>query len=407
MFLQGPNVFKLIFNKISEGIIIVDENLKIVEINHATNKMFGYQKNSLKDQSINLLIPKDHQENYKKHFNGFFKKRKSQRMGVGFDVYGVKSNCEVFPMEISLTPFEVFGNKYIMAIVYDITSRKRNEQIITELNDALEKRIVDKTKALNTTIAKLKKENKKRIKAENKAKAALSKEKELNDLKSKFLSMVSHEFKTPLSGILTSAILIEKYKLTEQQGNREMHLKTITEKVHFLNSILNDFLSVEKLESGKVNYFPTKFKLSKIVDEVIYDANMQLKEGQKIIYPDNIDALSLYQDEKVLELILTNLVNNSIKYSPENAIIEMTITQNEANTQFSIKDNGIGIPQEDQKNIFNRYFRARNVLLTRGTGIGLNIVKNHLENLKGKVSFKSKENSGTEFSFSIPNTALN
>ena len=173
--------------------------------------------------------------------------------------------------------------------------------------------------------------------------------------------------------------MLSKYKLAEQQEKRDKHIDTITNKVHYLNNILNDFLSVEKLETGKVNYTIRTFKISKIVNEVLYSANMLLKEGQKINYPENIDEMSLTQDEKTIELTLSNLVHNSIKYSLENSIIDIDIEQDDKVTIFRVKDNGIGIPIKDQKNIFNRYFRGENALLTQGTGIGLNIVKNHLK----------------------------
>ena len=214
--------------------------------------------------------------------------------------------------------------------------------------------------------------------------------------------MVSHEFKTPLSGILTSAILLEKYTLSEQQDKREKHLKTITNKVHYLNNILNDFLSIERLDSGKISYKFTTFNLSKVINEVIYNSNMLLKSGQRINIPQNIDENILRQDEKILELALSNLIHNAIKYSPENSDIDFTITPKGKNIIFKVTDKGIGIPENDQKHLFNRYFRAENVLTYPGTGIGLNIAKVHLENLGGSISFTSKENKGSTFSITLP-----
>ena len=131
-----------------------------------------------------------------------------------------------------------------------------------------------------------------------------------------------------------------------------------------------------------------------------------LKVGQKIKYPENIDEISLIQDEKTIELSLSNLVNNAIKYSPENSVIEIGIKQDAFHTTFNIKDNGMGIPEADQKNIFNRYFRAENVLNTQGTGIGLNIVKNHIENLGGSITFSSIENKGSTFVVTLPNKPI-
>jgi signal transduction histidine kinase len=301
-----------------------------------------------------------------------------------------------------------------MALVIDISIRKQQELELLQLNDQLEKKVRDRTKDLSDTVEELKIVNierdaeiKKRIEAQNKIKNALKKEKELNELKTKFLSLVSHEFKTPLSGILTSAMLLGKYKLAEQQEKRDKHIKTISDKVHYLNNILNDFLSIEKLDTGKINYKFSTFKISKVVNEVVYNANMLLKEGQEIKYPENIDDYSMFQDEKMVELALSNLVHNAIKYSSENTLVDIQVDQNDKNTTFKIRDNGIGIPLNDQKNIFNRYFRAENALLTQGTGIGLNIVKSHLENLGGTISFISEENKGSEFIITLPNTLHN
>ena len=140
------------------------------------------------------------------------------------------------------------------------------------------------------------------------------------------------------------------------------------------------------------------------MNEVIYDANMMLKEGQTIAYPEGIDTIVVHFDEKILALVLTNLINNAVKYSSENTTVNIIIEQNEDSLKISISDEGIGIPKEEQKHIFNRYFRAENALLNQGTGIGLNIVKTHLENLGGSITFTSIENKGSTFVVTIPIT---
>jgi signal transduction histidine kinase len=246
----------------------------------------------------------------------------------------------------------------------------------------------------------------KRKEAELQISEALRKERELSELKTKFLSLVSHEFKTPLSAILTSATLIQKYTKEEQQDRREKHLKTINSKVKYLDNILNDFLSVERLESGKTTFKFETFPLSKVVNEVIYSANMLLKDGQRIVYPENIDDISLHFDEKILELSLTNLINNAVKYSPENSVVDIQVFQKDDFLTIKVKDQGRGIPKKEQKYIFNRYFRAENALLDQGTGIGLNIVKGYMDSLNGSVSFESEENKGSTFTLTIPTNKL-
>ncbi len=405
MFQKDQQIFKILLDSVSEGVIVVDEHQNIVETNDSANIMFGYKNGELLNQSLNVLIPQNYHTGHGAHFNGFMKQKKSRQMGKGRGIFGACKDGSTFPVEAGLNPFTIYGKDYVMALVIDITIRKEQEEKIKALNEVLEEKVKERTKELGETIIKLEEENKKRIEAEEEVKDALRKEKELNELKTKFLSLVSHEFKTPLSGILTSTMLLSKYKLAEQQNKRDKHIKTISDKVHYLNNILNDFLSVEKIEKGKVKYSPSTFKLSKVVNEVVYNANMLLKDGQYINYPENIDEISLYQDEKILELALTNLVYNAIKYSSENTIIDIEISQDNIVTKFIIKDNGIGIPEKDQKNIFNRYFRAENALLTQGTGIGLNIVKDHLENLKGKIYFESEEHKGSVFTIELPNNA--
>lgn len=405
MFQGDQDIFNVLLGSVSEGVIIVDEHQKVVEVNTAAQKMFGYGKEELIHQHLNMLIPKNYHAGHDAHFNGFMEEKQRRQMGHGRDVFGARKDGSVFPVEAGLNPFSVYGKDYVMALVIDITIRKEQERKIQELNAELEKKVMLRTQELSETIEQLEIENAKRLEAEEEAKTALKREQELNELKTKFLSLVSHEFKTPLSGILTSSMLLSKYKLTEQQQKRDKHIKTITDKVHYLNNILNDFLSIEKLQKGKVNYKFATFKLSKVVNEVVYNANMLLKDGQQINYPENIDSFSLHQDEKIVELALSNLVHNAIKYSSENTIVDINITQNDTTTTIQVKDNGIGIPEKDQKNIFNRYFRAENALLTQGTGIGLNIVKDHLENLHGSISFESIENKETIFTITIPNKA--
>lgn len=409
MFEKTENVFNILFEAASEGIIVVDASQKIVSSNIAADEMFGYDKGELVGQSLNILIPRKYKANHPSHFKDFMSHSEKRQMGHGRDLYGVKKNGEEFPVEAGLNPFEINGERYVMSLVIDISVRKEAQRQIKELNTELESKIKVRTRELEESVQQLQSVNKnlereikRRKEAENRIKTALQKEKELNELKTKFLSLVSHEFKTPLSGILTSVVLLGKYKLEEHQDKREKHLATIKNKVHYLDNILNDFLSIERLESGKVNYKFSTFSLSKLVNEVVYNANVTLKTGQEIQYPQNIENITLHQDEKILELVLSNLLSNAIKYSPENTLIKFQARTNGNKIEFKVKDQGMGIPEKDQKHIFERYFRAENALLNQGTGIGLNISKVHLENLGGTISFNSRENEGTEFIVELP-----
>ena len=396
------DIFRILSEAISEGIIIVNQEQKIVASNEAADNMFGYNTRELIGADLNVLLPRKYHENHRGQVNDFLKKSDPRQMGHGRDLYGLRKDGSVFPVEAGLNPFEVMGSRYVMALVTDISVRKNQEQQIIELNSHLEQKIEKRTADLRESVNELREEVARRKEAEHKISEALRKERELGELKTKFLSLVSHEFKTPLSGILTSATLAQKYTQTDQQDKREKHLKTIANKVKYLNNILNDFLSIERLEAGKETYKFDTFPLSKVINEVVYNSNMLLKKGQRINYPENIDDISLTFDEKILELSLTNLINNAIKYSPEFTVIDVLVSEEKDWLIIKIIDEGIGIPQSEQKFIFNRYFRAENALLNQGTGIGLNIVKSHLESLGGKIIFESEENKGSVFTISIP-----
>ena len=406
-------VFDTLFEAVSEAVIVVDEFQKITVVNSSAEEIFGYSKEELLNQHLEILIPQKYKSNHGAHFTSFLGSREKRQMGRGRDLYAAHKEGHVFPIEAGLNPLEIQGEKYIMALIIDISLRKHQELEILELNTKLENKVKERTRNLKTTVDELEKinkeldeENKKRIEAEQKAKVALKKERELNELKTKFLSLVSHEFKTPLSGILTSSMLLAKYKLTEQQEKREKHLSIINNKVHYLNNILNDFLSIEKLEKGEVNYNLSTFSLQNVISETISNLDLLLKRGQEIIVKSDIIEDEIYQDIKIIELTISNLLSNAIKYSPEDTKITIATSQENGNTLIKVIDEGFGIPEKDQKNIFQRYFRAENVLLNEGTGIGLNIVKSHLENLGGTITFVSEEHKGSTFTIQIPNKAV-
>lgn len=399
---KKDSIFRILSDAISEGIIIVNEAQKIVTSNEAADRMFGYGIGELLGEELNILIPPKYHKAHTRQADEYLKKNDPRQMGHGRDLYGIRKDGSTFPVEAGLNPFVIGGKSYVMALVTDISIRKRNEMEIMELNTQLEQKIAKRTFALQKSVSDLEEEVTRREEAEHKISESLRKERELGELKTKFLSLVSHEFKTPLSGILTSASLISKYTDTDQQDKREKHLKTIKSKVKYLNNILNDFLSIERLESGRATFKFEVFPLSKVVNEVIYNANMLLKDGQRIIYPENIDDIILNFDEKILELSLTNLLHNAIKYSSEHTLIHVVVEKKQEGLIIKVIDQGIGIPKKDQKFIFNRYFRAENALLNQGTGIGLNIVKSYLESLGGNVSFESQENKGSVFTIFVP-----
>jgi len=237
-------------------------------------------------------------------------------------------------------------------------------------------------------------------KIESELQLALEKEKDLGELKSRFVTMASHEFRTPLSTILSSAYLVEKYTTAEDQSKRYKHLQRISFSVNLLTDILNDFLSVGKIEEGKITVRYIEFSLFDLVSATIGDMKASLKTNQHIEYiREGLPLVTM--DPSLLRHIIMNLVSNASKFSADNARITVSTVCTETNTVLSVKDTGIGIAPGDQKHLMERFFRGANAVTIQGTGLGLHIVSKYSELMHGTVSCKSELDNGTEFTITF------
>jgi signal transduction histidine kinase len=248
-------------------------------------------------------------------------------------------------------------------------------------------------------------ELRKRKKAESELLKNFEKEKQLNELKSRFITMASHEFRTPLASILASTYLAAKYKTIEGQEKREKHYDRIASAVHNLTEILEDLLSVDKLEVGKVQVHLREVNIGDHIDLVVNDITMILKPGQKIIYEKTGQETAIL-DPVLLKHILTNLLSNSIKFSKDDGVICINSYHNGRQVMISVKDHGIGIPKTDLDHLYERFHRAANVTNIEGTGIGLNIVANYSKLMGGTIKCISDEGIGTEFILTFPQVDL-
>ncbi|HET9486696.1 MAG TPA: HAMP domain-containing sensor histidine kinase, partial [Chryseosolibacter sp.] len=230
--------------------------------------------------------------------------------------------------------------------------------------------------------------------------AALDREKKLNELKSSFVSTASHEFRTPLSTILSSTNLLESYIENNEPAQLEKHFKRIKSSVSNLKDLLNDFLSLEKIEQGKVEIHAEFFDLTEFLQNIIEDIGGVRKNGQLIHYAHKGSTFVLL-DKKLLKNIMFNLLSNAIKYSEKD--IEMTSEVLDGDIVINVKDRGIGIPEAQKPKLFDKFFRASNAAPYQGTGLGLSIVKHYATLLNGRIDFSSKEGEGTTFTVNLPN----
>jgi two-component system sensor kinase FixL len=239
-------------------------------------------------------------------------------------------------------------------------------------------------------------------KAEEDMTNTLRREKELNEMKSRFVTLASHEFKTPLSVILSSVSLIEKYPDADQQDKRLKHIHRIKSNVNNLKQILNDFLSLEKLEGSIVRNCPTETDLVDLTHETIQDMEGSLKEGQHMRLHTEGTPRLIQVDIQFLRNILNNLLSNAIKYSPESTTVDCKISYDLTTVDIAVRDRGIGIPLEEQHLLFERFFRATNSTGISGTGLGLSIVKRYLDLMDGQIRLSSVSGEGSTFTVTLP-----
>lgn len=256
-------------------------------------------------------------------------------------------------------------------------------------NLQLEERVRERTSVLEGALVKLKK-------SEEELQKLLAHEKELNELKTRFVSTASHEFRTPLTTILSSLSLISRYGEQNDKEKQNKHIDRIKSAVSQLTEILNDMLSISKLEEGRIIVSYEKFHVNTLVSGVVREMQLITKPNQKIEY-DHFGEEEVVLDKKILQHILLNLISNSIKFSDEGSVVQLVTEVNNFCFKLKVKDSGVGIPEEDQKHLFKRFFRGNNVSAIQGTGLGLNIVAKYVETMNGTIDFTSKLDVGTTF----------
>jgi PAS domain S-box-containing protein len=395
--LAEEKLFETLFSHASIGIVVVNESADIVLINQFALLQFGYHSvEELHGKKIENLIPARYQHKHVHNRDQYIEKPKSRPMGIGLDLFATKKDGTEFPVEISLGNYEVEGAKYVVAFVNDISLRKEAQKAIMQLNEQLEKKVLERTFSLQETVKKLNYQIAETQEKDKELRAALEKEKELGELKSRFVSVASHEFRTPLSTILSSTYLMQKYVNGEDQPKREKHIQRILSSVNLLTDILNDFLSVGKIEEGKIQARFSLFDIKKSISDTITEMQGIAKKGQVIKY-NHEGNREVELDPAMLKHITLNLLSNAIKFSPENSEIQISTKVTDKTIELRVKDQGLGISKEDQEHLFERFFRAQNVMNIQGTGLGLHIVSKYVEQMKGVIKCFSEQEKGTEF----------
>jgi len=393
--MEGAALLKAIIENAIDGIITIDDRGSIESINPAACSLFQYTPGEVIGKNVSVLMPAPDRESHDGYIARYQRTREAHIIGIGREVQGMRKDGSVFPFRLAVSEVQYSGRKIYTGFIHDMSREKEAEEKLRDYATQLEEVVEERTRSLKETVLALQA-------AKEEVSLSLEKEKELGQLKSRFVSMASHEFRTPLSTIQLSAVLIEKYAAPHENANIVKHIAKVKNAVSNLTSILNDFLSLEKLEAGKVEPQFATFDIVKFAEEIIEEMQMIAKQKQVIVYQHTGTGSTVKLDATLLKNCILNLIGNAIKYSGENTFIEFNSEITDKQLIITIKDDGIGIPESDQKHLFEAFFRAHNTGSIPGTGLGLNIVTRYARLMNGTVKFQSKVNKGTSFTISFP-----
>ncbi len=359
---ENETKLRAIINSALDAVITINGEGRVTEWNSQAENLFGFTKEEIVGELLSdKIIPKEHRTG---HTNGM---RKFHETGEGpvlnnrIEITGLNKNQEVFPIELSIVPIKTDNQYFFSAFVRDITLRKKLEEDM---------------------------------------RIALEKEKELRNMKSRFVSMTSHEFRTPLTTIQSNVELLSFHvKRTDlsEHPKVQRNFSRISSEIKRLNALMNDILMIGRLESGKMPFRPEEIDLQALCVEIIDQKTNDLEVGRKIKISVKGNIKKTWLDGNLYEHIINNLISNALKYSPANKDPEIELEYRDKEVIIKVIDKGIGIPKKDQQKLFESFFRAENVGNIQGTGLGLTIVKQFVEMHQGKIEVSSKANAGTTF----------
>ena len=394
--MDTAKLLKAIIENAIDGIITIDRYGIVESINPAASTLFGYDADEVIGNNVSMLMPEPDHSQHDGYIANYLNTGEKKIIGIGREVRGLRKDGTTFPFRLAVSEVHYENKIAFTGFVHDLSKEKEAEEKLFRHMEELEATVSNRTKDLIKLVSELEK-------TKSEVSQSLEKEKELNQLKSRFVSMASHEFRTPLSSVLLSASLIEKYVEKPDLANVMKHTGRIKGSVQLLTSILNDFLSLERLEAGKIAVDKKQFSLVQLAEEITEEMQLICKANQHIVYQHTGATGEVMLDPNLVKNCVINLISNAIKYSGENSFIEFNTEIGAGSCTITVKDNGIGIPEEDHKNLFEPFFRAHNTGNIPGTGLGLNIVKRYVSLMAGEVNCRSALNEGTIITLSFNN----
>ncbi|ALL07060.1 histidine kinase [Pedobacter sp. PACM 27299] len=414
--MENTVLLKAIIDNAIDGLITIDDQGIIESINPSACRLFSYTEQEVLGKNVSMLMPQPDRTNHNGYLFHYKKTAKASIIGIGRELTGLKKNGSTFPFRLGVSEVKYSGRIIYAGFIHDLSREKEAESQLQDYAALLEDQVQERTLSLRETVEALEKTKVElNLSLENlhntvftleqtqkELNLSLAKEQELGKLKSRFVSIASHEFRTPLSMVQLSASLIERHALPFDNPNISKHVDKIKDAVLNVTAILNDFLSLEKLDTGKVQAKFSYFNLADFAAEIAEEMQIALKGGQKIVYVHRGPEFMITLDQTLLKNCIVILIDNAIKYSGEESSIQFYTKINENNCSIRICDNGIGIPLDDQRHLCEPFFRAHNTGKISGNGLGLSILSRYTELMNGKVDFKSRINRGTLFTLTFP-----
>lgn len=360
---ESKQYIQTILDNVINGIITLNDWGVIESVNPAAAAIFGYEPAEMYGQAFGLLLA---EPNRSLHVRQLLRRLEAN---TDHEMMGLRENGTEFPIYLAISKVQ-FGNRTIFtAIVQDITERKRMEA----------ERLENKQLSI-----------------------ALDKEREMRDLKNRFITMMSHELRTPLASILLSSDMLKLYGDKVPADEKLLYLNNIHTQVDHITELIKDVQAISRVDGSSSLYMPELTDLVAYCRKIVDEFNLNHHKSHRIFFMAVHETMQTMLDHKLMRQALTNLLTNAIKYSPEGSDIQVMISNGGRLARVQVIDQGVGIPADDLERLFEPFHRGKNVENLPGTGLGLAITRQAMELHGGSVEVESKENAGTKVTILIP-----
>jgi PAS domain S-box-containing protein len=361
--------FRRLVESAPVGILLINIQGQIITANPMIGRIFGYSTEQLQQFTVEDLIPHDRRHTHIGLRHSYHKIDDSRLMAKGIHVEGLRADGTLVPLEVALNNVIIDDERVTIAFVSDITLRQQAEAMERE-----------------TTTLRLK----------------LEKEKELNELKNSFITIVSHEFRTPMTIIMSSVALLRRYGDRLSVEKRKQRLAKIDTQIQRLTVMMDEIVRISQDDAESYQVRPEVLQINDFISQILEELHVQHEKDFQALVNHHHNTMTIYEDDALLHQICLNIISNAVKYSPDQSIITIETRMTPDTWTFSVRDRGIGIPTADQEKLFTLFHRGSNVDNIAGTGLGLVIVQQAVERLNGHIHFESTEGEGTTFTVILP-----